>query len=256
MNYSTLEDAIPFNDKKRPYTKGKLLVESIAKSSNDHRVSEGGLTRKFEMELNYCLNSFSAFATKSQNNAQYKLIINQFHSLFKKFDGHIDEVFVNEKLVEAGEKLLSIKGFHLIAKNSCFENARVKMEGSSFGSSNKSSLTAFTSSEASETPDYLYEKRPRRTLGKLLSIYFNLRYRIEFGVTVSHFLEIVQFDYGLKSQSAITDIRSILKKLKEIIILAQRINIDNAIWVAAHGIYHYLEISKFAIEQTNSVEVS
>ena len=237
--------------------KSDVSVDSIAKSFqflSEHRVSDRGMLTMLENELSYCFKSFSAFTMKSQNNAQYRLIINQFYSLFKKYDGHLDEVLLLEKLIEAGEKLLSIKGFHLLAKNRCFEEARARMEGSSFGSSMRSSLSAFTS-ELEVSTDNLFQKRQRRTLGNLLSVYFNLKHRIEFGVLISKFLAIVEFDYGLKSLTAINDVRSILSNFKENIQKSFKIDFDNVLWVAAHGIYHYLEISKFVIEQTNSMEV-
>ena len=262
MDTSTREEETPLesslsNNKQSRFsatsnTGAKLPVLS------EHHVSDEGMLVMFENELNYCLKSFTAFTLKTQNNAQYKLIINQFYSLFKKYDGHLDEVLLLEKLVDAGEKLISIRGFHALAKERCFEEARARMEGSSYGASMQSSLSAFTDTESNFTAsmEELYQGRPRRTFGNLLTTYFNLKYRIEYGILLSSFLSLIEYDYGLKSSSSVNEVSRILLSFRNTVEFAFKMDIDDAMWVAVHGIYHYLEISKFAIQQTESKEVS
>lgn len=226
-----------------------------------HRVSEESLAVMFGNELDYCLKSFQAFTAKggraNQTSAQYKLVINQFLSLFEKYDRHLDEIILLEKYVEAGEKLLPLKGFHLLAKESCLERALYRMEGSTFGTSMASSLNLLTQDDAEveSSFDDMAFKRGRRTFGHLLATFFSLKHRIAYGINLANFLSIVEFDYSLKSLDSLEHVYSIIKKYQESVEMTIRTGVEESLWIAFHGIYHCVEIAKFAIEQTNNFEV-
>jgi hypothetical protein len=245
-----------------PFT--DLEAALIPPTLNEHRVSPAGLLQMFQNEIDFCLKSFATFSNGGKkNNSQCKLISNQFIHLFKKFDGHLDEMILLKKYVETGEKLLEINGFHQMAKERCFLVAKARMEGNGEEGGGEASINSLsakaaepTSSPSNDNDGYIARKhRLRRTFGTQLSDYFNIKHRVLFGEWIAKVLEIIEFDFGLKSTNARVKIVNILQMMQSTAKFAAMMD-PEAHWVVFHAAYHSIQIVKFVTEQTNSFEVS
>eukprot|EP00842_Homolaphlyctis_polyrhiza_P000829 jgi/Hompol1/1747/HPOL_000003-RA len=93
------------------------------------RISETSLVTMFENELVFCLKSLRALSKTPQtaSNAQRRLLRTQFRSCIEKYQRHVKPSTFIAQIIETGEAILDIPGFHRLAEDDCFEVALQKI---------------------------------------------------------------------------------------------------------------------------------
>ncbi|KAJ3197629.1 hypothetical protein HK101_002057 [Irineochytrium annulatum] len=84
------------------------------------KMTHAALKTIFENELSYNLASIRKLSKSQEAHSSYRLAISQLKKCWEQFSPHLPAGYVASKLVQTGESLLEIDGFHNMADLVCF----------------------------------------------------------------------------------------------------------------------------------------
>ncbi|KAI8621446.1 hypothetical protein BC830DRAFT_1224679 [Chytriomyces sp. MP71] len=226
--------AIPLSDV-RPLPKAELLDPLLG------RMSVSALGEIFENELAHCLRAMETFSKLDTNEPSYnsrrRLLLNQFRKCWDQYGAHLPKGFVDNRLIEAGEALLHIEGFHDIAKMYCFakymREARLRSEKNRVQRSMK----------VAERGDFLdQEAQDQNTsfMDALSSNEVSLLHRCQFGMALCEFLSMLSVDVTLQTPPVRSRILKVLESITHV--SEECTNYPEHEWLVMEGCKHVMTI--------------
>ncbi|KAJ3266395.1 hypothetical protein HDU77_001006 [Chytriomyces hyalinus] len=219
--------SIPLSD--LPVPKGELLDPLLG------RMTTAALTDIFESELKYCLKAMDAFSKLDYAapnwNSRRQLILSQFRKCWDQYGVHLSKDYTNVRLVETGEALLHLQGFHDIASLHCFEaiiqTAASRLDVHRFhGVSRASDVPGIATLNSAQNTDAHNVELWRRS---------------QFGNALCSFLAIVTEDPTLKTPTSRSRILKCLQAIAHV--TAECSNVGNE-WLVLEGSKHTMTIAE------------
>ncbi|KAJ3240711.1 hypothetical protein HDU81_002902 [Chytriomyces hyalinus] len=219
--------SIPLSD--LPVPKGELLDPLLG------RMTTAALTDIFESELKYCLKAMDAFSKLDYAapnwNSRRQLILSQFRKCWDQYGVHLPKDYTNFRLVETGEALLHLQGFHDIASLYCFE-AIIQT------ASSRLDVHRFHGvSRASEVPGIASLNSAQNTDSHSVELWK----RSQFGRVLCDFLAIVTEDPALKTPTARTRILKCLLEIGKVTSECAKLGNE---WLVLEGSKHTMTIAE------------
>ncbi|KAJ3328133.1 hypothetical protein HDU76_010540 [Blyttiomyces sp. JEL0837] len=222
------------------------------------RMTMDTLRMVFENELNHCIRCMRHFSKVDQSselaatNSQRRLAVGQFKDCWEKFSLKMTSDYILAKLVETGEVVLGIRGFHDVAETMCFAPYLEKASGLAVDTNIKSQedltgnndMEPHSPRESKEQPALAStDQTPvSRIVTKISATSHKaLKIRSLYGRALCQFLRLVDMDVTLRTPRIRVSVKTILSNIMDVIDECSRS--ESTEWLLLNGSFHIRSIT-------------
>jgi hypothetical protein len=187
----------------------------------------------FNADLIFCMKSFQALSLKEPSPGKYRIKINQYFDCINKYQTRVSSSIIAEKMMEFGENLVELMGFHELAKQHCFDREKLLEVA-----------TAAPYSSAAEI-----SKSYNEITNSLEPVFNNNSFRVFLGLQNAEFVSLLSRDFGFQNKETI---EGYLRIQENIIIATKDYSAKEQLFLC---IYNAIEMARFVQEKNPKVMV-
>lgn len=194
------------------------------------RMTPSALHQVFNTEIAHCMKAFTAYSKlqdpSQRTNIRRRLLVQQFRKCIDKFRPYFSAHYFTLVMVESGEKVLGLSGFHDVAKLICFQeinninnnnNKSVGSGGTVVESINHETVAKAAELDSISSPRHHHHQRSHysKAVSEPKNSLQCLKYRSAFGSLLCDYLNSLAGDPWIRSTQSRAIVHRVLKCLCE-----------------------------------------